>query len=415
MLGDFEAPERLIDSHRCNASESSTDAGVLYLVRENKTFFKSTLGLWSAVMYERPMKWAYITGSSLLTAALAAMLVSGCSSSPPIADVRDRSAAAGDYGATAAHGGYNPVPRTPAKSPSQLYREVNVKVDLIPRGRHARKYRRSMRPRYITIHSTQNYSSSADALRHSQALKNGKLRARKRKGGNRIGYLVWHYTIDQSRAVQHLPTNEQGEHADFDGPGNRYSIGLEMCENRGNSRSATLERTAKLAAYLMHKYKIPLRKVVPHYHWPRKGLSQPHKNCPHYLLDHGRPGAKWQWFLAKVNKHYKSISTPTAPSASPYTQPIARTSSSSSATTPPVTRSVPVSASRPQSAQLVKPRVARSVSKPKPAPRVRYHTVRRGDTLYSLARKYKTSVTSIKSKNGLRNNIIGIGQRLRLP
>ena len=34
-----------------------------------------------------------------------------------------------------------------------------------------------------------------------------------------------------------MPTNEQGEHADFDGPGNRYSIGIEMCENRGNNRA----------------------------------------------------------------------------------------------------------------------------------------------------------------------------------
>ena len=179
-----------------------------------------------------------------------------------------------------------------------------------------------------------------------EALKNGKLRARKRRGGNRIGYLVWHYTTDQDRAVQHLPTNEQGEHADFDGPGNRYSIGIEMCENRGNSRSATIERTAKLAAYLMHKHDIPLRKIVPHYHWPRRGLSQPHKNCPHYLLDNGHPGAKWQWFLAKVDKHYKSISsgspgvvprpgTPSSPSINRHGMIVCFLSSSFSSCTSP--------------------------------------------------------------------------------
>jgi N-acetylmuramoyl-L-alanine amidase len=196
--------------------------------------------------------------------------------------------------------------------------QVNLKEDIIPSGRHARKYKRKMNPKYITIHSTQNYSRGADALRHSEALKNGKLRAYKRKGGNRIGYLVWHYSIDEDRVVQHLPDNEQGEHADFDGPGNNYSLGLEMCENRGNSRAQTLERTAKLTAYLMRRHGIPIRNVVPHYHWPRVGNHTPHKNCPHFLLDDGKPGAKWRAFQNRVMIYYRLISVPVAPS--PYSQ-----------------------------------------------------------------------------------------------
>lgn len=204
---------------------------------------------------------------------------------------------------------------------SQLLRQVNLNKDYIPYGRHARKYRRKMTPRYITIHSTQNYSATADAWQHSKALKNGKLRAYKRKGGNRIGYLVWHYTIDEDRVVQHLPDNEQGEHADFDGPGNNYSLGLEMCENSGNSRSATVERTAKLTAYLMKQHGIPIRNVVPHYHWPRAGSKTPNKNCPHFLLDNGRPGAKWRAYQSKVMGYYNLISRPVAAaptSRSPY-------------------------------------------------------------------------------------------------
>ena len=39
--------------------------------------------------------------------------------------------------------------------------------------------------------------------------------------------------------------------SDFNGPGNNYSIGVEMCEHRGNSRQRTLERTAKLCASLI--------------------------------------------------------------------------------------------------------------------------------------------------------------------
>jgi len=184
-----------------------------------------------------------------------------------------------------------------------LAREINLKVDMVPKGTHGRKVVRPMQPRYITIHSTQNYS--ADAWRHSLALKRGALRSPKRKGGNRIGYLIWHFTVDDKVAIQHMPTNEQGEHADFDGPGNRYSIGIEMCEHRGSNRSATIERTAKLTAKLMHDNGIPLSRVVPHYHWPRRGKNPPNKNCPHFLLDNGRPGAKWRWFLGRVDYHYK--------------------------------------------------------------------------------------------------------------
>jgi len=199
------------------------------------------------------------------------------------------------------------VSRASSQSTAQLLRAINLKIDMVPRGRHGRRVVRPMSPRFITIHSTENYS--ADAWKHSLALKNGALRAHRRPGGNRIGYLIWHYTVDDKVAVQHMPTNEQGEHADFDGPGNRYSIGIEMCEQRGSNRDATVERAARLAAYLMYRHGIPLNQVVPHYHWERRGVSPPHKNCPHFLLENGRPGAKWRAFLGKVNYYYRSLIT----------------------------------------------------------------------------------------------------------
>lgn len=189
----------------------------------------------------------------------------------------------------------------------QLLAECKVRTDLIPSGKVGRRYYRPMQPRYITIHSTQNYSG--DAYQHALALKRGALKATKRKGGNRIGYLTWHFTVQDNIAIQHLPCREQGEHADFDGPGNNYSIGIEMCEHRGNDLAWTIDRTARLAAHLMYTYRIPLNHVVPHYHWPRisPSISQPHKDCPHFLLDNGRPGRTWQWFLGRVNMHYQRI------------------------------------------------------------------------------------------------------------
>lgn len=186
---------------------------------------------------------------------------------------------------------------TGGTSTSAMLREINLKVDMVARGTCGRKSARSMSPRYITIHSTQNYTAGAD--RHSLALKRGALRT-----GQRPGYLIWHYTVDDHTAIQHMPTSEQGIHADFDGPGNHQSIGIEMCENKGNNRSRTIEHTAMLTAVLMKRNNIPLKNVVPHYHWPRKGKHPPNKDCPHFLMDNGRPGAKWRWFQSRVNYYY---------------------------------------------------------------------------------------------------------------
>ncbi len=197
--------------------------------------------------------------------------------------------------------GRNPMIRTQSSSrssstsSSSLYKQVNVQRDYLSYSARGRS-RKSMSPRYVTIHSTQNWSRGADALRHSKALKNGAL-----------GRLSWHYTTDENRAVQHLPTNERGNHADYDGPGNRYSIGIEMCEHPGNSRKATLERTAKLAAWLCVKYDLPVSRVVPHYKWPRHGKKPANKNCPHFLLTNGRPGAKWQGFLKVVEVYRRGM------------------------------------------------------------------------------------------------------------
>ncbi|MBX2998506.1 MAG: LysM peptidoglycan-binding domain-containing protein [Caldilineaceae bacterium] len=45
-----------------------------------------------------------------------------------------------------------------------------------------------------------------------------------------------------------------------------------------------------------------------------------------------------------------------------------------------------------------------------------YYTVQRGDTLYSIARRYGTTATAIASANGIANiNHIRVGQRLTIP
>jgi len=67
------------------------------------------------------------------------------------------------------------------------------------------------------------------------------------------------------------------------------------------------------------------------------------------------------------------------------------------------------------------PAPAPSYSAPAPAPAPSYsgggssHTVAAGDTLFSLSRRYGTSVTAIKSANGLNSDLIRVGETLTIP
>jgi N-acetylmuramoyl-L-alanine amidase len=102
--------------------------------------------------------------------------------------------------------------------------ELKITQNIIPPRKCGRPLHRPMRPTFITIHSTDNTSRSADALHNALAMNNG-FRSRH----NRTGFLTWHFTVDDYSICQSLPTNETGEHADYEDQGNRSSIGIEMC------------------------------------------------------------------------------------------------------------------------------------------------------------------------------------------
>lgn len=177
-----------------------------------------------------------------------------------------------------------------SRSVSRLAQEANIKVRMVPPNARQRRASKTIRPTFLTIHSTANHSSTATAMQHSRALCQGAFSNRS-----------WHFTVDQYMVVQNLPLNESGWHAGTN-VGNMHSLGIEMCEaeNRGQNHFRTWDRTAKLCAVLMKRYGINLRHVVPHYHWTGK-------NCPTPLLTHGRPGPKWGWFLSRVDYYYRCI------------------------------------------------------------------------------------------------------------
>jgi len=96
--------------------------------------------------------------------------------------------------------------------------------------------------------------------------------------------------------------------------------------------------------------------------------------------------------------------TPRPPVASrPYTPPRPPVGSANR----PTPRPKPTVAARP------KPK-PRAKVKPKSKPPIR-HTVKKGDTLYGLSRKYGASVTAIQRANGLKGTNLRIGKRLLIP
>src|SRR5438552_15583086 len=121
--------------------------------------------------------------------------------------------------------------------------ELKITQDIIPPGKCGRLLHRPMRPTFITIHSTDNRSRSADALNHALAMNKG-LRGRH----NRTGFLTWHFTVDDHSIYQTLPTNDTGEHADYEGEGNRSSMGIDMRVTRGMALRSTGNRLTQLPA-----------------------------------------------------------------------------------------------------------------------------------------------------------------------
>src|SRR5947208_14166191 len=89
--------------------------------------------------------------------------------------------------------------------------ELKITQSIIPPENCGRPLHRPMRPTFITIHSTDNKSRSADALHHALAMNKG-LRSRH----NRTGFLTWHFTVVDHSIYQSLPTNESAQHAIYE-------------------------------------------------------------------------------------------------------------------------------------------------------------------------------------------------------
>ncbi|MBC9785908.1 N-acetylmuramoyl-L-alanine amidase [Heliobacterium chlorum] len=156
---------------------------------------------------------------------------------------------------------------------------IEIIQDILPKGAKNRPGY-SMKPTFITVHNTGNAANGANAAGHNAFIKSAS-----------AGTTSWHFTVDEKEIYQHLPITENAWHAGDggNGPGNRTSIGIEICENADGNEAKGEENAKDLICKLMMENNIPLENIVPHKHWTGK-------ECPHVILPH------WDSFIAGVKE-----------------------------------------------------------------------------------------------------------------
>ena len=161
---------------------------------------------------------------------------------------------------------------------------IPLKQDFIPEG-YAGRPQITREIKYIVIHETANENPGANALAHEEYLLD---EAKEEQ-------LSWHYTVDDSMIVQHLPDGEVGWHAGDslkEPGGNMNGIGIEICVNEDGDFNKSLDNAARLTAYLLNKYDLSIDAVKQHHDFSQK-------NCPLHIREEGL----WDAFLSEVSSY----------------------------------------------------------------------------------------------------------------
>lgn len=137
----------------------------------------------------------------------------------------------------------------------------------------------------ITIHSTGNPPSTAQNERDWLDNPSNRREA------------SWHYVVDEKGVIQAIPDEEEAWHCG-NTIGNRFSIGLEICE--GGDREKTLRNAVDFVVQKMKEYGFSLTDIVRHYDWTGK-------NCPRILIDkkYIKDGMDWEWFMKEIESRLR--------------------------------------------------------------------------------------------------------------
>lgn len=134
---------------------------------------------------------------------------------------------------------------------------------------------------YVTIHETDNTDPKATAAAHGKYLLTADA--------------SWHYTVDDTEIIQHLPDDEHGWHAGDgrNGIGNTQSLGIEICVNEGGNLYLAYLNAAWLAARKLMQNGLPLERLKTHNWWSEK-------DCPRRLRANKAGPMGWEWFMGMV-------------------------------------------------------------------------------------------------------------------
>ncbi|MGG3428524.1 N-acetylmuramoyl-L-alanine amidase family protein, partial [Bacillus licheniformis] len=169
---------------------------------------------------------------------------------------------------------------------------ISVKKNLVASSKYSVKCPYSMDAKYITFHNTANDASAANEIAYMI------------RNNNQVSY---HFAVDDKEVVQGLPTNRNAWHCgDGNGPGNRSSIGVEVCYSKsGGAKYKAAEKLAiKFIAQLLKERGWGVDRVKKHQDWSGK-------YCPHRVLDEGR----WDAVKAAIAAELKALGGKSSSSA----------------------------------------------------------------------------------------------------
>ncbi|WP_440645024.1 N-acetylmuramoyl-L-alanine amidase [Bacillus subtilis] len=222
---------------------------------------------------------------------------------------------------------------------------IKVVKNLVSQEKYSLKCPNPMVPEYITIHNTANDASAKNEISYMK---------------NNTSSTSYHFAVDDIQVIQGLPLNRNAWHTGDgkDGPGNRKSIGVEICYSKsGGAKYYAAEKLAiKFVAQLLKERGWGVDRVRKHQDWNGK-------YCPHRILSEGR----WDEVKASIADELSKIGGKSSASSG---------SSSGSGTT---------------------------------------YTVKKGDTLSGIAKAEGVSVANLQKWNNIKDPTkITVGQKLKL-
>ena len=147
-------------------------------------------------------------------------------------------------------------------------------------------------PKYITIHETE--IGILDNEEYKNVDYYYSLLANPQRGREKVGY---HFLVDDTNAYEFIPSNIVTFHTGTV-EGNYNSIGIERCVYTGINHMNAIILQARLTAFLMKKYNIPIENVRTHKSWSGK-------ECPARLLNN--IFISFEDFIKLTDSEYKKI------------------------------------------------------------------------------------------------------------